>query len=562
MKQIRLLFLLIGFLLIFSVGCSGRDTATPTPSPIPATIAPTIPVTIAPSPAPTVTPAGGGQDVTFESSDGLTLYGTLYGGGPVAVIFSTMNGATEETWAEMAQTVAAAGYLALTYNFRFVGADGQVDNDASREHSADDLLAAIDFVGQQGAESVVLVGASLGGLAVLEVADEVAPAGVVVLAAPFDAPFFQNLRVTAEDVAAIQSPILFISSENDHAGFADDTQQLYDLAAQPKELAFYPGQAHGTELLEGPLADEVGQRLLTFLQKYAPPDGSRPEILRVTWLANMAPDLDAPDGLAVDPAGNLYIFDARHQQVVKIDPNGQLLARWGEVGSNDGQFNSLGWGGLALDPLSMALYTVSNGNSRIQKFDLEGNFILKWGRVGNQEGQFNRAIYLAVDSEGNVYVTDDHQVYVQKFDSQGQFLMRFGSRGEGDGQFLHPTGIAIDSQDNIFIADFEQDRIQKFDSAGNFLLAWGITGAEEGQLRGPNALAVDSSGRVYVTDRLNHRVQVYSGEGQFLLAWGGHGEEDGLFDFPAGIAIDNQNGYIYVSDEGNDRVQRFGLSSR
>lgn len=95
-------FLLLG-------GCSGRDTISPTLLPVPTIISPTIPpAAIPPTIAPTSAPAGGGQFITFESSDGVTLYGTLYGNGPVAVIFSTMNGVTQETWA------AAADYLAFT----------------------------------------------------------------------------------------------------------------------------------------------------------------------------------------------------------------------------------------------------------------------------------------------------------------------------------------------------------------------------------------------------------------------------------------------------------------
>ncbi len=131
---------------------------------------------------------------------------TLYGAGDTAVIFTTMSDAKQETWAEMAQAVAEKGYLALTFNFRFWGDGSRIDPDL-RDRAATDLVAPIDFVEGQGAQRVVLAGASLGGMTSARVAASQNPAAVIILAAPLDWPTWPSLRVTQDDIKKIHSPI-------------------------------------------------------------------------------------------------------------------------------------------------------------------------------------------------------------------------------------------------------------------------------------------------------------------------------------------------------------------
>ncbi|HNJ12262.1 MAG TPA: hypothetical protein PLN43_01705, partial [Anaerolineales bacterium] len=82
--------------------------------------------------------------------------------------------------------------------------------------------------------------------------------------------------------------------------------------------------------------------------------------------------LKSPYGAAVNQAGEIYISDAGNSRVLKFDSSGTLLAAWDKKGSGDGEFNSMGFGGLAVDP-SGNVFVVDNGNHRIQKFDGDGN---------------------------------------------------------------------------------------------------------------------------------------------------------------------------------------------
>ena len=107
-----------------------------------------------------------------------------------------------------------------------------------------------------------------------------------------------------------------------------------------------------------------------------------------------------------------------------------------------------------------------------------------------------------------------------------------------------------------------------YDEAGNRLsvivfyypvLIWGSAGTGDGQFDGPGGVAVDSQGYVYVADRGNDRIQKFDSEGTFITAWGSSGTGDGQFNKPHGIIADSQ-GYIYVAERENDRIQKFDSS--
>ena len=73
---------------------------------------------------------------------------------------------------------------------------------------------------------------------------------------------------------------------------------------------------------------------------------------------------------------------------------------------------------------------------------------------------------MAVDSKGNVYITDFGNKRVQKFSSNSEFLNEWGKSGKLGGGFHYPSGITIDEK-YVFVVDRDLHRIQKFDNAGN-----------------------------------------------------------------------------------------------
>lgn len=199
--------------------------------------------------------------VTFDTPDGATLTGELYGSGDTAVIFSVM-GNCKPGWREFAQLTTAQGLMALTYQWRGCTEFGPT-SDAALKPFVDDLRGAIDFMREQGAEKIILAGASLGGCASAKLAVELQADGLIVVASP---PEISQLdfAVDATDVNS-DIPKLFITAENDNIVLAVISRQLYDLAADPKEWQTYPGTAHGTDLFDTEYGEEMQQRILEFI---------------------------------------------------------------------------------------------------------------------------------------------------------------------------------------------------------------------------------------------------------------------------------------------------------
>ena len=120
------------------------------------------------------------------------------------------------------------------------------------------------------------------------------------------------------------------------------------------------------------------------------------------------------------------------------------------------------------------------------------------GRVGKTTfdehhlGDFARREFtwpagIAVDSEGWVYVSDEHENVIRKFDPEathpfptydpdGEAIATFGVSGSEPGQLDGPTGIQFDDDDNFYVVESGNNRVQKFTKDGEFLLAFGGTG--------------------------------------------------------------------------------------
>ena len=89
-----------------------------------------------------------------------------------------------------------------------------------------------------------------------------------------------------------------------------------------------------------------------------------------------------------------------------------------------------------------------------------------------------------------------------------------------------------------------------------FVTKWGSQGSGDGQLAGLFGMAADSNGYIYVSENVNNRIQKFTSNGNYVTKWGRGGNGDGQFYSPEGIAVDS-SGYVYVGDTGNHRVQKF-----
>ena len=234
-----------------------------------------------------------------------------------------------------------------------------------------------------------------------------------------------------------------------------------------------------------------------------------------------------------------------------------LLNKWGSFGTHPGDFKYPTM--LAVDSEDN-LFVVDQHNHRIQKFDSDGNFILMWGKAGDGFGEFRYPYGIAVDSDDKVYISDMNNNRIQKFSNNGTFIKSIGSYGSDDDQLKYPYGIAVDKQDNLYVIDAFNYCIKKFNKELDFISKWGSPQEIGIKVYMPHEIAVTNDGNVILSDRQNHRISVFSAEGKLIERFGSYGEGSelpgGKFSEPHGLTV-NKNGDIYVTDRYNFRVQQF-----
>jgi len=215
-----------------------------------------------------------------------------------------------------------------------------------------------------------------------------------------------------------------------------------------------------------------------------------------------------PIGLALDSEQNLYVVEQAKKGVTVFNPEGKQVRFLTDKSIERPT-------GLALDRDRKRIYLADTGHSKskehtIKILSLDGKLIGKIGEgKGNAPGQFLYPTYLALDREGDLYVTDSLNCRVQEFDPNGKYLRSFGERGDAWGEFTRPKGVALDSFGNLYVADSGWSNIQIFNQNGQILLFFGGRGPLPGMLKNPTAVTIDAANHIYVGDFLNHRVEEY-----------------------------------------------------
>ena len=167
---------------------------------------------------------------------------------------------------------------------------------------------------------------------------------------------------------------------------------------------------------------------------------------------------------------------------------------------------------------------------------------------------------VAVNSKGHVFLFQRAKPMLAEYDEKGNFIQSIG-----EGLFAHPHGLRIDSDDNIWTTDDGNHLVLKLDTSGHVMLVLGRinTGAEANWLfNKPADVAFARNGDIYVADGYgNACVHKYSPEGRHLLSWGESGTAEGQFNIVHNVKID-RNGWVYVADRENHRIQVFSSDGR
>jgi sugar lactone lactonase YvrE len=233
---------------------------------------------------------------------------------------------------------------------------------------------------------------------------------------------------------------------------------------------------------------------------------------RVIWSLPRitAKRIGKPTSIAIDPAGDTYVVDARQKGVAKLLPDGRPVPHW-PANPRALPADPIG---VAADPAGGA-YVVDGASSQIWRLDAAGHLLSRWGKgPGKSPGQFRfdrtGPAGIAADGQGHVYVTDTKNSRIEKFTANGRLLAVWSKTGYFFGGFSYPYGVAVDTRGNVYVADTYANAIEELSPSGAPIARWGTQGSAPGQFRDPFGIAVDSSGVIYVADSNNDRIQAYT----------------------------------------------------
>jgi uncharacterized protein (TIGR03437 family) len=306
--------------------------------------------------------------------------------------------------------------------------------------------------------------------------------------------------------------------------------------------------------------------------------------------------LNDPKGMAIDPAGNVYIADSENFRVRKVNPAGIISTYAG-----NGVYGFSGDGGLAVDAsisdiLSVALdaagnlYVADSSNRRIRKIT-PGGIISTIAGTGVQgysgdggpavDALLGRPVAVAVDAGGNLYYVDSVDQCVRRINAAGIISTVAGNGVQafsGDGglavsaSLAFPLGIAFDSAGDFYVADANNNRVRMVTPRG--IISTVAGDATEGfsgdgglavnaSINIPSDVAVDSAGNLYVADAGNNRIRKVNPAGVISTIAGtadnGFSGDGGsptlaMLNHPWSVAV-GSSGTVYIGDEINLRVR-------
>jgi tripartite motif-containing protein 71 len=268
--------------------------------------------------------------------------------------------------------------------------------------------------------------------------------------------------------------------------------------------------------------------------------------------------LKEPRQVTVDPAtDDVFVVDARHDQVDVFSDAGTLLYSFGSAGTGDGQFSG--------DPRGISIYdstvfVTDSGGHRVEAFNKStGAYEFSIGGPSVFTGPRG----LVATSDGYLLITDEWGFGLHEYTTSGTFVENlFGTPPPTEGVNT-PRGLAVTLTGRLSVSDYWNMRVETVNSDGSDPVDFGFRSGQytPGSINFAWANAIQpSTGDVFVANRESNDIVVFSSAGTFITQWGKHGSAPGDFTFPQGIAF-APDGNLIVADSGNSRLEAFSINS-
>ena len=318
---------------------------------------------------------------------------------------------------------------------------------------------------------------------------------------------------------------------------------------EARNVPLQPG-ANAVTAIATDIFGHIGSASITIVQPPAPVD---PVTLQAATTSGFGPVSVTFQASATVPGQILevrYDFDGDgivDQVLLNLDPVTHLYNQTGDffpvvtVITTAGSFSSVG-GFFAQGPGSITIH-VQAPPQQESLTSIVNPVDVKW------------------TADGCLYVLSRSTAKVTQFDAAGASVRSIAGIG------LNPSGIDVDSEGQVYVALTGNNQVARlkpdgatfvldslFNGTGKIGRSDGAAGAATGEFNQPYDVAVSTDGQnIYVSDTGNNRVQKFTSAGVFVSAMGQLGDQIGDFNAPKGISF-SSDGNIYVADSGNNRI--------
>jgi pimeloyl-ACP methyl ester carboxylesterase len=203
----------------------------------------------------------GPEEVSFPTQDGGVVHADLYGAGNRGVVLAHGMKFDKASWKEQAAQLANAGFRVAAIDFRGYGkSHGGPKSQSPRDEMYLDVLAAVDYLRGHGAQTVAVIGASMGGGASANAVVKGPPGAIdrLILLAP----------VPIQNPERITGPKLYATAQGDP--LTPQVKEQFAKAPEPKELLILDGEAHAQNLFTTEQNERLMKEILRFLSAAKP----------------------------------------------------------------------------------------------------------------------------------------------------------------------------------------------------------------------------------------------------------------------------------------------------
>lgn len=194
-----------------------------------------------------------------------------------------------------------------------------------------------------------------------------------------------------------------------------------------------------------------------------------------------------PNGIAIDANGNIWVSDEYASQVYEFNFSGTVLGSFGSPGSGNGQFGG-NVGALAFDK-SGNLWVADEGNHRAEIFTPGGSYVNQIAASASGCNPNFTPLGFVFDASGDVFVSEGNCVTVEKFNSSYIYVGSIGGWGYGNGTYRIGGGLAVDSNGNFYVTSYNGN-VEVYNSTGTYQFQFGTPGSGSGQLDTPAGIAI------------------------------------------------------------------------